>query len=94
MLPKVRKNVNQRISHGAWIAQLARVEAIRPESTTTPEEAIDSARYADRQALHASRELLRARGFDHQVYVIRLYRRVQDAKLVGRSLQRLPECPL
>jgi hypothetical protein len=56
------------------------VKAIAPDRTTAPENAVHGASNADREAAHATREMLTIVRLDEQVEMVGLRRVVQQAK--------------
>jgi hypothetical protein len=75
---EVREHVHESVPHLARRTQCAPVPAIRPKSSRPREQLIHVASDADRNAAHAGGKLARVRGFDDEMHVIPLHRKLND----------------
>jgi hypothetical protein len=93
VLAKVCQDVNQGIAHGTWTFERARMETIRPKLPAATQCTIHAPSHADRKPLHAARQRLFPRRLHQHMDMVRLNRKLHDAKALRRarrgSAQRL-----
>ncbi len=82
VLRPVLKHIEQRSARLARGLELMCMVAVGEDGAAVSQCAMDRARHANREPLHAARKGLLVRGLDDQMQMIRLNRKVNDAKSV------------
>src|SRR5690606_19467073 len=82
VLSKVVEDVHDGVTDGARGGERAPMPAIRPKGTAPKDEPIHAARDANGEPAHARAERTLVECLHHEVHVIRLRRKVDDAKCV------------
>jgi predicted lipoprotein len=78
VLSVIEENVHERISHLSRGTQSVRVVAVLPYLAARAQKAVEVARYANREALHASSNNVAVLRFDQQMHIVGLNAEVHD----------------
>jgi hypothetical protein len=84
---EVHEDIDEGIPNLAWARQSTAIPSIPPKWPAAPDRAVHSPSKANGQPAHASRERAPVRRFDEEMQMIRLHRKMDDAKCARRGLR-------